>query len=147
MNSPKEILETILGTLGFLVEIEELEKDGFLILQIRTNDPESLIGRRGERLESLQLLLNRILLTKDHEAKRVIVDVEHHRSMRDDAFLHRINQLADAVRLHGRPIETEPLNAYDRRLVHHAFQQDEELMSWSPPDEGRIKRITIKRRE
>jgi spoIIIJ-associated protein len=126
---------------------KEQDRDGHLILQIRTNDPARLIGRREETLESLQFLVNRILLSQDPEASRIIVDVEHHRGMRDDAFLHRIHQLADAVRELGRPIQTEPLNSYDRRLVHNAFHEDPELTTWSPQDDSRIKRITIKKRE
>jgi spoIIIJ-associated protein len=145
-QSPKEILETILGHLGFFVQIEEQENESHLVLQIRTHEPTPLIGRREETLESLQFLLNRILHTQNPEAPRVIVDVEHHRDMRDDSFLHRIQQLAAAVRENGYPIQTEPLNSYDRRLVHHAFQEDVELTTWSPQDDSRIKRITIQRR-
>lgn len=147
--TPKDILDTILGHLGFFVQIEEQPRDGHLILQIRTHEPARLIGRREETLEGLQFLLNRILLSQNPPGSavpRVIVDVEHHRSMRDDAFLHRIEQLAAAVREHGRAIQTEPLNSYDRRLVHNAFRDDPELMTWSPQEDSRIKRITIKRR-
>lgn len=146
-QTPREILDTILGHLGFIGEIEEQLRDGHLILQIRTNEPERLIGRRDETLESLQFLLNRILQARNSEAPRVIVDVEHHRSMRDDAFLKRIHLLSAAVREHGQPVETEPLNSYDRRLVHRAFRDDPDLMTWSPPGEEKIKRITIKLRE
>ena len=146
-QSPLEVLDTILGHLGFFVEIEEQNREGHLILQIRTSEPARLIGRRDETLESLQFLVNRILFSQNREAPRVIIDVEHHRSMRDDVFLHRIHQLASAVREHGRPIETEPLNSYDRRLVHHAFRDDPELMTLSPEGESKIKRITIKRRK
>jgi len=145
-QSPREILDTILGHLGFFVRIEEQEIDGHLILQIRTNEPARLIGHREERLESLQLLVNRILFAQDHQAKRVIVDVEHHRSMRDDAFLQRIRQLADAVRVHARPIETEPLNSYDRRLVHHVFRDDPNLVTESEEGDAKIKRIVIRKR-
>jgi len=144
--SPKDILDTLLGHLGFFVQIEEQERDGHLVLQIRTHEPAHLIGRREERLESLQFLLNRILHTHNRETPRIIVDVEHHRSMRDDAFLHRIHQLAAAVRENGRPIQTEPLNSYDRRIVHHSFAEDPELTTWSPSDDARIKRITIRKR-
>lgn len=148
--SPKEILDTILEQLGFFVEIEEKDRDGYLIFQIRTNEPVSLIGNREERLESLQFIVNRILLAQDykasHMAQRIIIDVEHHREMRDDAFLYRIAQLADAVRHYGKPIDTEPLNSYDRRLVHHAFRDDLELMTKSQSTEAKIKRITISKR-
>lgn len=145
-QTPKDVLDTILGHLGFFVEIEEQLRDGHLILQIRTNDPHRLVGRRDETLESLQFLVNRILLAQNNAAPRVVVDVEHHRSMRDDAFLQRIRQLADAVRVNGRPIETEPLNSYDRRLVHNAFRDDAELTSESQQIEAKLKRITIRKR-
>ena len=146
-QTPKEVLDSILGHLGFFVEIEEQLRDGHLIRQIRTNDAQRLIGRRDETLESLQFLVNRILLAQNNSAPRVVVDVEHHRSMRDDAFLQRIRQLADAVRTNGRPIETEPLNSYDRRLVHNAFRDDAELVSESQQIEAKLKRISIKKRE
>jgi spoIIIJ-associated protein len=145
-QTPREILDAILGHLGFIVEIEEQLSDGHLTLQIRTSEPARLIGRREETLESLQILVNRILFSQDHKAARVIVDVEHHRSMKNDAFLHRIHQLANAVREHGRPIETEPLNSYDRRLVHNAFREDPLLMTSSHEGEEKIKRITIQKR-
>jgi spoIIIJ-associated protein len=145
-QTPKEVLDTILGPLGFVVEIEEELRDGHLILQIRTNEPQRLIGRRDETLESLQFLVNRLLISQNNEAPRVVVDVEHHRSMRDASFLLRIHQLAEAVRIDGRPVETEPLNSYDRRLVHNAYRDDMELMTQSQQIEEKLKRITIRRR-
>lgn len=145
-QTPREILDTMLGHLGFPVEIEEHQRDGYLVLQIRTSEPKLLIGRRGETLESLQYLLNRILLAQNTGAPRVIVDVEHHREMMNDEFLRRIHQLADAVRQHGRPVETEPLNSYDRRLVHDALREDPELEAQSQQIEAKLKRITIRRR-
>lgn len=145
-QTPREVLDTILGHLGFVAEIEEQLRDGHLILQIRTNEADRLIGRRDEILESLQFLVNRILLAQNREAPRIVVDVEHHRSMRDDEFLKRIVQLAGAVRENGRTIETEPLNSYDRRLVHNAFREDTELTTESQNIEAKLKRIFIKRR-
>jgi spoIIIJ-associated protein len=145
-QTPRDVLDTILGHLGFFVEIEEQFREGHLILQIRTNEPERLIGRRDEILEGLQFLVNRILVSQNREAPRVTVDVEHHRTIRDDAFLKRIHQLADAVRANGRPIETEPLNSYDRRLVHNAFRDDAALATESQQIEAKLKRVTIRRR-
>jgi spoIIIJ-associated protein len=143
---PREILDTLLAHLGFFVEIEDQPRGDHLILQVRTNDPRSLIGHRGEILGNLQFLLNRILLAQGHEGPRVIIDVEHHLAIRDDSFLRRIRQLADAVRENGRPVETEPLNSYDRRLVHDLLRDDSELETLSQPIEAKLKRITIRRR-
>ncbi len=146
-QTPKEVLETILGHLGFFVEIEEELQEGHLILQIRTNEPQRLIGRREETLESLQFLVNRVLISQNIAAPRIVVDVEHHRSIRDAAFLQRIQQLANAVKIHGRPVETEPLNSYDRRLVHNAYRDHAELITESQKIEEKIKRVTIRRRQ
>jgi spoIIIJ-associated protein len=66
--------------------------------------------------------------------------------MRDASFLLRIHQLAEAVRIDGRPVETEPLNSYDRRLIHNAYRDDAELLTESQQVEEKLKRITIKRR-
>jgi spoIIIJ-associated protein len=146
-QTPREVLDTILGHLGFVAEIEEQLRDGHLILQVRTSESDRLIGRRDETLEGLQYLVNRILFSQNRDAPRVIVDVEHHRAMRDDDFLHRIQQLAGAVRENGRPVETDSLNAYDRRLVHNAFREDEELETISQETDAKIKRITIRRKQ
>jgi len=142
----KETLDTMLGYLGFFVEIQEQQRDGNTVLQIRTSEPERLIGPHQEVMDDLQYLVNRVTQARDPEAPRVVVDVEHHRLMRDDALVERMRHLAEAVRNTGRALQTEPLNAYDRRLVHNAFKDDSEIMTWSPPDQARIKRITLKKR-
>ncbi|MCX7869185.1 MAG: hypothetical protein N2322_04455 [Terrimicrobiaceae bacterium] len=145
--TPREILDTILGYLGFAFEIEEQERDGHLVLQIYTHDAELLIGRRGETLDELQFLVNRLLQAKNPKAPRAIVDVEHHRQMRDDALVATVRKLAEAVRASGKPIQTDPLNSYDRYIVHNAFKDDPEIMTWSPQDDARLKRITLRRRK
>jgi len=145
-QTPREVLDTILGHLDFHVEIEESERDGHVILQVRTADPRPLIGPRGETLESLQFLVNRLLVSQDHTAPRVIVDVEFHRAMREDAFLARIRHLADAVRENGKAVETEPLNSYERRIVHDTYRNDPDLETISQQIEAKLKRIIIRKR-
>ncbi len=145
-QTPTEVLDTILGYLGFVVEIQEQERDGNLVLQILTHEPERLIGRRDEVVDDLQYLVNRVLAAQEPPGPRVIVDVEHHRAMRDDALVEKVLHLAQAVRSTRRPIQTEPLNSYDRRIVHNAFKDDPEIATWSPQDQARLKRITIRPR-
>ena len=144
--TPVEILDTLLGYLGFVVTIEQEEQDGTLTLQIFTHESDRLIGRHDEVLDDLQYLVNRILAGQKPPGPRVIVDVEHYRAMRDDSLVNKVQQLSRAVRATGRPILTEPLNSYDRRLVHNAFKDDPEITTWSPPDDTRIKRITLRKR-
>jgi spoIIIJ-associated protein len=147
MNAtPVEILDTLLGYLGFVAEVKEELNDGNTTLQIITNETDRLIGRHEEVMDDLQYLVNRMLASQSPPGARVIVDVQHYRSMRDDALVAKVRQLAGAVRASGRPMQTAPLNSYDRRIVHNAFKDDPELTTWSPPDDARVKRITIRKR-
>lgn len=147
MNAtPVEILDTILGFLGFVAEVKEEKNDGNTTLQILTNETDRLIGKHEEVMDDLQYLVNRLLASQTPPGARVIVDVQHYRSMRDDALVAKVRQLANAVRTSGRPMQTATLNSYDRRIVHNAFKDDPELTTWSPSDDARMKRITIRKR-
>ncbi len=145
-QTPKEILDTLLGYLGFVVEIKEMDRDGTSVLQVYTQEAEALIGRHDQTLSDLQFIVNRILHVQQPDSGKVIVDIEHHRDMRDDALVHKAQQLAEAVRQSGRPVQTDPLNSYDRRIVHNAFKDDPQLETFSPRDDSRVKRITIRAR-
>ncbi len=144
--TPKEILDTILGHLDFAFEIKETESGGGITLQIYSPEKERLIGRRGEVMEDLQLVVNRMLLAKDPKAPRVTVDVEHYREMHDDELVARVKQLAEVVRNTGRQYQLEPMNSYQRRIIHNAFKGDPDIETWSPADDARIKRITLRRK-
>jgi spoIIIJ-associated protein len=146
--TPKELLDTMLGYLGFVVQIEETTNEGGnLTLQIYTEESRRLIGRDGETLEGIQFLLNRLLQSKDKDADKVIVDCEHYRSMREDRIVQRVRELADRVRITGRSLQLEPMNSYERRLVHNAFKDDPDVATWSPSDSARIKQITLVKRQ
>jgi spoIIIJ-associated protein len=136
----------MLGHLGFVAEIQEFETDAGLQLQIFSAESDRLIGQDGSTLEDLQFLLNRILQSQNRNAPRVHVDVAHWRAMRDDQLRQRVRQIADTVRISGRPVKLEPMNSYDRRIVHNALKDDPEVMSFSPNDDARVKRITLQRR-
>lgn len=147
MMTPKELLDTILGYLGFVVQIEEQKDEaGNLVLQIYTEESRRLIGRDGETLSAIQFLLNRLLQARDKDAPKIVVDVEHYRSMREDRIIERVRVLAERVRITGRSLQLEPMNSYERRIVHNAFKDDPEVATWSPSDSARIKQITLLKR-
>ena len=148
MMTPKDLLDTMLGYLGFVVQIEETTNEGGnATLQIYTEESRRLIGRDGETLEAIQFLLNRLLQARDKDAEKVIVDCEHYRSMREDRIVQRVRELGDRVRITGRSLQLEPMNSYERRLVHNAFKDDPEVATWSPSDSARIKQITLVKRQ
>jgi spoIIIJ-associated protein len=146
--TPKELLDTILGYLGFVVQIDETQSEGGnATLQIYMEESHTLIGRDGETLEAIQFLLNRLIQSKDKDAPKVIVDCEHYRSMREDRIVQRVRELAERVRISGRSLQLEPMNSYERRIVHNAFKDDPDVATWSPSDSARIKQITLLKRQ
>ena len=146
--SPKELLDTMLGYLGFVAEIDEqTNESGNQVLQIYTEESRRIIGRDGETLDAIQFLLNRLIQTKNKDAPKVTVDCEHYRSMREDRIVQRVRELAERVRITGRSLQLEPMNSYERRIVHNAFKDDPDVGTWSPSDSARIKQITLVRRQ
>ncbi len=143
---PRETLETMLGLLGFFCEVQETREESCVVLQIFSADKERLIGPEGRVLEDLQMLLNRMLLANSKDAPKIQVDVEHYRAMQEDRLVNRVRELAQSVRMSGRPLQMEPMNAYERRIVHNAFADDPEIMTWSPSENARLKRVVLKRR-
>ncbi len=125
----------------------ERSEAGNLTLQIYTEESAPLIGRDGETLEAIQFLLNRLIQRKIKDAEKVIVDCEHYRSMREDKIVQRVRELAERVRISGRSLQLEPMNSYERRIVHNAFKDDPDVATWSPSDSARIKQITLLKRQ
>ena len=96
-------------------------------LQIYTEEADRLIGREGETLEAIQFLLNRVMQSKDHGRAEVGGRLRDYRSMREDKIVHRVRELAERVRTSGRPLQLEPMNSYERRIVHKAFKDDPDI--------------------
>jgi len=142
-QNARETLELMLGHLGLVFEVEEIEQAGRSVLNIHTRDAGRLIGRDGHTLEDLQYLLNRILNRYDESAANVIVDVEGYRQKEKQDFIGRIRELAEQVRRTGHPLVLAPMNSFDRRLVHQAFADDPEILTQSEEGVARLKQITL----
>jgi spoIIIJ-associated protein len=147
IDQAKEIVDTLLGYLGFVVHVTKDETTDGPALQIFTEEAEWLIGRRGERLDDIQYLVNRILQTHAKNAPRIRIDVEHFRTMREDDLIGDVQGFAEKVRATGRPVKLHPMNSYNRRIIHHLFADDPEIESWSPPDRAPLKQIILRRRQ
>jgi len=143
LQRARETLELMLGHLGLVFEVEEMEPAGRHVLNIHSREANRLIGRDGQVLEDLQYLLNRILNRNEEGATNVIIDVEGYRQKEKQDFLGRIRELADEVRRTGHPAVLAPMNSFDRRLVHQAFAEDPEILTQSEDGTARLKQITL----
>jgi spoIIIJ-associated protein len=142
---PKEILEKILGTLGFPATVAEQKLGGDLLLDVQTEESGRLIGRQGQTLADLQYLVNRILFQQDQTAPKVMVDVGGYRSQAREVLVKKAKEAAEKVRRWGDAVELEPLNAFDRRIVHQALKDDPDIETQSVEVDGTEKKALILR--
>lgn len=144
MNAqPKATLETLLQLLGFTATIEEKNTEDGLLLDIHTDESGRLIGRQGQTLTDLQYLLNRLLFQQDQNAPRVMLDVGGYRNQAREALVKRARDAAEKVRRFGDIVELEPLNAFERRIVHQAVKDDPDIETHSVEVEGSERKVII----
>ena len=143
--NPKTTLEEMLRHLGFDATVEEHSLDDGLLLDVKADDSGRLIGRQGQTLADMQYLLNRMLFQQDHSVPKVTVDVGNYRSQARDALLKKAKDAAEKVRRWGDVVELEPLNAFERRIVHNALKDDPDVETHSVEVEGTSKKAILLR--
>lgn len=132
-----EILENILGLLGLEGSFEIEEKEDGVFVSIDAVDPGILIGRNGETLASLQLILNLIASRQipQENLKRIVVDVSAWRKSKEEELAHKARSWADKVIEDKEPLELQPMPAWQRRIVHMTIEQTPGVKSESVGDE------------
>ncbi|PYI81676.1 MAG: single-stranded DNA-binding protein [Verrucomicrobia bacterium] len=138
--SAKVILEKMLQDLGFTATVEEHQLEEGLLLDVKAEDSGRLIGRQGQTLSDLQYLVNRIVFQQDQNAPKVMVDIGGYRAQARDALVKKAQEAAEKVRRWGDVVELEPLNAFDRRIVHNALRDDPGVETHSVEVEGTTKK-------
>jgi spoIIIJ-associated protein len=144
-DKAKTILEKLLQLMGFTATVEEHMMDSGLLLDVKIDEPGRLIGRQGQVLSELQYITNRLLFREDQKAPKVTVDVGGYRAQARDALVKKAKEAADKVRRWGDIVELEPLNAFDRRIVHNALKDDPSVETHSVEVEGTDKKAIILR--
>ncbi len=140
---PKVTLEKILELLGFPATVETHPLDEGFLLEVKTEDSGRLIGRQGQTLSDLQYITNRLLFQQDQSSPKVMVDVGGYRSQAREALVKKAKEAAEKVRRWGDVVELEPLNAFDRRIVHNAIKDDPDIETHSVEVEGTDKKVIL----
>ncbi len=140
-----EILENILSLLSLegSFDVEET-KDGIFV-SVETEDPGRLIGRNGETLAALQMIVNQIIysLDKKEDQKRVIIDIANWRKSKEEELAHKARLWAQKVISENKPVELDPMPSWQRRVVHMVIQETEGVESESF-GEGTDRRLVIR---
>lgn len=132
----KTFLRKVLDSMGVEAEIEiKDDKDAMKIILSGT-DMGILIGYRGETLDSLQYLVS-LVVNKGHDNtyKRIILDTENYRLKREETLKRLAGKMADRVKKSGKYIKLEPMNPYERRIIHSALQNNIYIQTYSEGDE------------
>ncbi len=112
------------------------------VIDISGEDLGVLIGRRGETLLNLQYLVNLMLGQRYPGKGGVTIDAEHYRHRREDEIVAKALRMAETVKEYGDPITLEPMTPADRRLVHLALAEDEDVITESTGD-GENRKVVI----
>jgi spoIIIJ-associated protein len=140
---PKATLEKTLALLGFQATVEEHQIEDGLLLDIKCEDSGRLIGRQGQTLADLQYIVNRLLFQQDQNAPRVTVDVGGYRAQAREALIKKAKDAAEKVRRFGDIVELEPLNSFERRIVHQTIKDDPDIETHSVEVEGTDKKVIL----
>lgn len=138
----QKVLEKLVGTLGFDAEVRQSTYQDGPLLEIESPDSSYLIGKSGDRLDDLQYLVNRILQKKLPDAERIRVDCNNYRADHEARLIERALEVARTVATTGKPREMRALNAYHRRIVHHALR-DQPVKTESQAGTKRYKKIFV----
>jgi spoIIIJ-associated protein len=148
----EEALRAILGHMGIRATIEvtdpineEEAEEEPLTLNIHSDDPETLsllIGRRGETLAAIQLLVNLIVSKQTGNRERIIIDAERYRERREQNLRSMAARIADQVRRSGNPIMLEAMPPNERRIIHMVLAETGDIATEST-GEGDQRRVVV----
>jgi spoIIIJ-associated protein len=138
----KETLERILQLIPMEATVDAKRSDGNIYLNIEGDNSGLLIGRRGKTLDAIQFIVNKIVNKELDKKIRVVVDSERYRQRRKDSLTQLAMRMGEKARRIGKPVTTNPMNPSDRRTVHMALKDQEDLETRSR-GEGLMKKVVI----
>ena len=136
-------LKDTLKAMGMEVEIAlDIDEDGSLSINMSGPNMGILIGKRGQTLDSLQYLANRVANKHQSGYVRVKLDTENYRARREETLKHLAKNIAHKVKRNRRPVALEPMNPYERRIIHSALQNDPYVTTHSE-GEGPYRKVVV----
>lgn len=137
MKACEEFLAEVLKAMG-MGDVEftsTVDEDGALAIEMKGDNMGILIGKRGQTLDSLQYLTNRIANKSQDGYVRVKLDTEDYRRRRKQTLENLAKNIAYKVKRTRKPVSLEPMNPYERRIIHSALQGDDRVSTHSEGEE------------
>lgn len=121
----------ILEKMDIFAEFEVEEDDESILIRISGEDIGIVIGRRGETLDALQYLTSLVVNKHNDAYKRITIDIENYRQKREETLVRLANRLADRVVKYRKELTLEPMNPYERRIIHSTLQANGRVDTYS----------------
>jgi spoIIIJ-associated protein len=140
----KELLMALLSRMdieGGVKDLKESETKVYVELESKTSSG-LLIGKKGKTLEALQFMINLMINNSTGSEKKIILDIESYRDKREKALKKMSRDIAFKVIKTGRPMILEPMNPFERRLIHLTLQNDKRVTTKSE-GQGIYRKIKI----
>jgi spoIIIJ-associated protein len=132
-----DFLEKTFQAMGMEVqiEVEFEEEENLMNIELSGPDMGPLIGKRGATLDSLQYLVSLVVNKETEGYVKIKMDTENYRARRKETLENLARNIAHKVRRTHRPVFLEPMNPYERRVIHSALQNDKYVETHSEGDE------------
>lgn len=137
----KKFLLDIFSKMKVSADVLVEESEDTILLRIQGDDIGIIIGRRGETLDALQYLTSLVVNKSKQGYKRLVIDIENYRQKREETLVKLANRLADRVIKYKKDITLEPMNPYERRVIHSSLQNHKYVETYSVGEEPNRKVI------
>ena len=127
-------------------DVDFNKEEGTMNIEVSGPEMSVIIGKRGQTLDALQYLISLYVNKKSESYVRVKLDTENYRARRRDTLEHLARNIASKVKKTRRPVTLEPMNPYERRIIHSALQNDRYVETRSEGEEPYRKVVIALRR-
>lgn len=127
----KDFLEEVFSAMKVDVKVEVLESEDEISLKVLGEDVAIIIGRRGETLDALQYITNLVVNKGTIGYKKVFIDVESYRMRREETLERLANRIAYKVMRTKKSVVLEPMNPYERKIIHATLQDNVGIKTYS----------------
>ena len=131
----KEFLEKMFAQMGLIVMIEKMFTNDKITFQVHGEDLGILIGKHGQTLDAIQYLTNLVAHKEVSGHCHIVVDVENYRARREETLINLAKRLAEKVKRNRQKVSLEPMNAFERKIIHTALHDDTHIVTESAGDE------------
>jgi len=138
----EEFIKGLFQIIGTEVTTHSIEEDNRIYIEIMTDSAGLIIGKRGKTLEALQMLVNIVANRGEEKWKKIVLDIENYRDKRENTLRELALKVARKVKKTGKAQYLEPMNPFERRVIHMTLQDDPHIDTKSEGS-GNLKKVKV----